>query len=199
MIKSIQVLLFFLLCFLFACNTNYVPKPRGYPRIEFPEKAYIAFDPADCPFSFEYPVYANITRDSLHLDAIMEDPCWLNISIPSLLGTIHMSYKKLGERNKLEDLLDDTHFMTFKHVVKAEFIDQGYISNRENDLYGLYYEVGGNAASPFQFYLTDSLSHFVRGALYFYTTPNADSLKPVIEFVRKDIDHLISTFHWKQL
>ncbi|MCH8902608.1 MAG: gliding motility lipoprotein GldD [Bacteroidetes bacterium] len=179
-----------------GCERDYTPKPKGYPRVFLPEKSYVTFDIEECPFTFQYAAYSEIDRNVSFFNMGEGIDCWLDIKYPAFQGTIHLSYKPLNDSIKLSSLLDDTHFLTFKHTVKADYIDEGYISTA-NNVFGLYYDVGGNAASPFQFFLTDSVNHFLRGALYFYTTPNVDSLKPIIEFVKVDIYKFIDTFEWK--
>ncbi len=181
--------------FFLCCQSNYTPKPKGYYRITFPAKAYKEYTCDSCPFTFEYPVYANITRDEKFFDTKPENPCWLNINFAGLNGTIYLSYKVINKKNTLEKLINDSHELTFKHTIKADYIDETPISNSHN-VRGIFYEVGGNAASSVQFFLTDSTKNFIRGALYFNSVPNADSLKPVIAFVKADMIHLFNTFQW---
>jgi gliding motility-associated lipoprotein GldD len=174
-----------------SCNETYTPKPRGYFRIDLPEHEYIPFD-TTFPYAFEYPVYATVSPDPFSL----EEPYWLNIEFPEYKGIIHLSYKKVD--GNLREYLDDSYQFVMKHIPKASAIDDSIILDRERNLYGLVYQIDGmGAASPSQFFVTDSVEHFVRGALYFELVPNNDSLAPVIDFLRKDIEHLLSTFTWK--
>ncbi len=176
--------------FIAACKNDYYPKPRGYFRIDLPEKEYIVFD-STFPYSFEYPAYANITRNKNN-----GDPNWINIEFPQFKGTLHLSYKVVS--GNLTDYLEDTRKMVMKHISKTSGIENRVFENPENNVYGLTYHIGGiAAASPHQFYLTDSTKHFVRGALYFNVVPNNDSLAPVIDFLKEDINHMIETFEWK--
>lgn len=180
---------------LVSCGEEvYTPKPKGYPRILFPERGYTLYEGSFCPFSFQAPVYAKIVRDTLYFDEKPEHPCWLNVNIPSLNATIHLSYKSV-QGNSLAKLLEDMHKMTYKHAIRADYIEDQYIST-SNGTFGLLYNVGGNAASSYQFFLTDSSQHFIRGALYINATPNADSLAPVVQFLKQDIDQLINTLEW---
>jgi gliding motility-associated lipoprotein GldD len=172
------------------------PKPKGYYKIELPDKSYQQYTSEVCPFSFEYPEYAEVQQDSAFFDRNPPNPCWLNLSFPQFSGTIHISYKKIGEGEALVNLIEDMHELTFKHTLKAEYIDKRRIRGDEENVTGLMYEVGGNAASSTQFFVTDSANHFLRGALYFSTTPNEDSLAPVVNFVKKDIQHMVKTFQW---
>jgi len=188
----------FLLCILLsACQSAYTPKPKGYFKITFPEHQYREYHPADCPFSFEYPVYSEVVKDTVFFDTIPENPCWMNITFPEFNGIVFLSYKDINSNNSLSKLIEDTHTLTYKHTVKADYIDEGRIST-PNHVYGLYYVVGGNAASNIQFFVTDSTKHFIRGALYFNNTPNADSIAPVLNFVKQDINHIISSIKWNE-
>ncbi len=178
---------------LVSCSQDYTPKPRGYFRIDFPEKSYRSFDSISFPFAFDYPVYAKITPDPQRLS----EKYWINVVAPAFKATIHISYLSLNN-DKLSALLEDSHTLLYKQSIKADAIDESRIYSPEKKVYGLLYDVKGNAASPVQFYLTDSLHHFVRGALYFYTVPNQDSLAPVVAFEREDVLKLIHSFHWKK-
>lgn len=174
----------------------YTPKPKGYFRIELPEKAYQRFADSKCPYSFEFPVYSKVERHNTFFGEDISDSCWLDIVIPELTGEIHLSYKDISKDNTLEKLIEDAHKMAYKHTVRADYIDESVI-NTPNGLGGMLYELGGNAASNIQFYVTDSTSHFLRGSLYFGASPNQDSLAPVIKFVRADMVHLIETLRWQ--
>lgn len=191
---------FLFLCIILganACEQAYTPKPRGYFNISFPAKEYRVFDKPGYPYTFEYPVYANITQDSSFFGETPENPYWINVEFPSLNGKIYMSYKEIGKHNNtLEKLVNDAFKMTYKHTYKADYIDEKDI-HTPNGVSGLFYEVGGNAASAKQFFATDSSSHFLRGALYFDATPNADSLTPVHKFLQEDMLHLVETLRWK--
>jgi len=173
------------------------PKSRAYPRVIYPDRGYQAYSNANCPFVFEYPSYSSLKKDEKFFDAPTENDCWLDIHLKPFNGDIHLSYKTISKENSLAQLVEDMHKMTSKHVVKADFIDDFPIQT-PNEVGGMFFEVGGNTASAIQFYLTDSTQHFVRGALYFRSTPNADSLAPIVDFVRKDLRHLISSFEWKE-
>ena len=178
-----------------SCNgDHYFPKPRGFFRIDLPAREYRSFD-STFPFRFEYPVYAKITFD----EYTRREHYWLNIEYPAYKGKIHLSYKDVRSSG-LSSLIEDSRSMVYKHAPKAIGIKESIVTNRINKIYGTVYTIEGrDAASPFQFFVTDSTHHFLRGALYFYTTPNNDSLQPVINFIIDDIDHLIGTLEWKDL
>jgi gliding motility-associated lipoprotein GldD len=189
--KKIFVSLILMAVILVACDETYSPKPRGYFRIEMPEHDYIPFD-TNFPYAFEYPSYATIGPDPF----TPEEPYWLNINFPEFKGKIHLSYKEV-DGNLLEYIEDSREFV-MKHIPKASGIEDSLILDRDKKLYGLVYNIDGmGAASPCQFFVTDSTCHFVRAALYFDVVPNNDSLAPVIDFLKKDIEHLLATFRWK--
>jgi len=179
---------------LTACEDEddkiYSPKPRGYFKIDFPEKKYISFD-TTCPYRFEIPAYATISNDK-HKNA---EPCWYNISFPKFGATIHLSYKAVN--NDLNVFLEDSRNFAIRHQIKATGLDESLVIRDSAKVYGLVYDIAGNTASSVQFYLTDSTHHFLRGALYFDAVPNIDSLKIVIDFLREDILHLVKTCEWK--
>ncbi len=180
---------------LSACNSNYVPKPRGYFKIDFPEKKYQVFDKPGYPYTFEYPVYASVLKDSLFFGEATENPWWINIDFPQFQGRMYISYKEIG-KNKFDTLLNDAFKMTSKHSTKAVSIDDSLMVT-PNGVHGLFFNVGGDVATANQFFLTDTTKHFLRGALYFNTTPNADSLGIVNSFLVADMKHLINTFKWR--
>jgi gliding motility-associated lipoprotein GldD len=174
---------------------DYIPKPRGYFQIDFPEKKYISFNQTGYPYTFDYPTYATVEKDTLFFNEKTENPWWININFHDLGGKIYLSYKQIGPNQTLAKLLEDSYQMSHYHTKRADYINEPEF-HTANNVHGIYYDVGGNAASAFQFYATDSTKHFLRGALYFDTTPNVDSLKPVNQFLRADIEHLIQTLKW---
>ena len=192
-INWVQHLFFFtgLILLVEACSEAPVPRPRGYFRIDMPEKSYTVLDSV-FPFTFEYPSYTIITHDPFAPD----NPFFINIDYPAFKGSIHLSYKNVD--NNLVELLEDTRTLVLKHIPKATAIREETIMDPEHHLFGMTYDIrGSGTASPYQFFLTDSTRHFLRGALYFKVSPNNDSLAPVIDFITQDIDHLMETFRWK--
>jgi gliding motility-associated lipoprotein GldD len=182
---------------LASCRPEtYIPKPRGYARIDTPEHAYQRFDRPDFPYTFEYPVYGSISKDSLLGGRKADNPYWINIDFPTLGGVIYLSYKQIDAGHSLDKLLYDAHEMSYFHTKRADFINAPAF-HTEHGVHGVVYNVGGNAASSYQFFATDSTAHFLRGSLYFNTTPNADSLKPVTDFLHTDIEHLLGSLRWK--
>ena len=187
--------LVFPLLFLFSvisCKQEYIPKPHGFFRIDFQEKTYHKFDSAGLPFNFEIPDYSKIVPD----DERFAEPFWFNLKIPAHKAELNLSYKKI--ENNLGQLTEDSRKLAYKHDVKADAINEKIYVNPAKKVYGTIYLIEGNAASPLQFYLTDSTHNFLRGALYIREVPNIDSLRPVIDFLTPDIIRLIETTEWKK-
>ncbi len=183
-------LLFFLVSIVVmqSCTQSYVPKPKAYPKINFPDKNYIVFSD-NCPFEFEVPDYAQIAKES--------NDCWQNIHFEPFNATLFLSYFSLNNQNTLAELSEDSRALVFKHSVKASSINEVLVNNEKVNVFGKVYFIGGNTASSLQFYLTDSTNHFLRAALYFNSEPNIDSIRPVLEYINKDVEHLINTIQWK--
>jgi gliding motility-associated lipoprotein GldD len=187
--KNSRPLFLVLIVFVISCGPTPTPKPRAFFRIDLPDKEYQLFN-AGYPYSFEYPVYAEINKDL----SPQAEPWWLNIDIPQFRAQIHLSYKQVN--NNLAEYLDDTHKLLHTHIPKATGIREDMVINTEKQVYGVIYHIRGlGVASTCQFYVTDSTKHFLRGALYFNVIPNNDSLAPVID-LKADIDHLVSTLKW---
>jgi gliding motility-associated lipoprotein GldD len=181
---------------LAACNSDYTQKPRGYFKIELPAKQYQAFDQPGFPYSFEYPVYGQVVKDSLFFEEKAENPYWINIDFPRFNARIHISYKQIGSNN-FDSLVNDAFTMSYKqHTYRATAIQPEPFTTA-NGVDGVFFTLKGNAATSNQFFATDSTQHFLRGALYFGVTPNEDSLGPVNAFLREDLKHLINTLRWK--
>jgi hypothetical protein len=200
---------------LASCNSPYVSKRKSYYKIDLPKRSYVKFDRPDFPYSFEYPVYANIIQDTTYFDASPENPYWINIDFPTLNARVFLSYKIIGGHadykikqangqykdslgiNNFDIMVNDAFTLTNKNDVISNSIKDSLI-HTPNGLTGIFFKVGGNAATAKQFFLSDTTKNFIRGALYFDVTPNVDSLKPVEDFLQGDLDHIISTFQWKK-
>lgn len=199
--KAIYIFLFILLAtvaylfYQYQSFKDYVPKPKAYHQIILPKKEYRKGVINPCPFNFEYPKYAKILKDSLYFNEKQINPCWLDVKFKNLNGTIHLSYEAINSEKDFIKFINDAHKLTYKHTIKAESIEERKVTTK-NNVGGLIYDVEGNAASNIQFYLTDTNNHFIRGSLYFNNLPNADSIAPVVKFVKEDMIHLIQTFKW---
>lgn len=189
-----------LLCFVFlfvvcSCNSDYTIKRRGYFKISFPEHKYQVFDRPGYPYTFEYPVYASVVKDAAFFEDSTSNPYWINIDFPRFNGRIYISYKEVGKTD-INKLVNDAFTMTYKNTSKATEITDSPM-HTPNGVSGMFFNVAGNAATAKQFFITDSVKHFLRGALYFDATPNEDSLAVVNEFLQVDMKHLINTLKWK--
>lgn len=211
-INLIGLYLFFLLLVV-SCNSPFTPRERGYYRIDFPERSYRLFNDPGYPYTFEYPVYGQITRDSSFFEDNPDNPYWINLDFPQFNGRVYLSYKSIGGssvykvksengyrdsvvRNTFDGLREEAYRMTYKHTLKASgIVDSAFQTT--HGIPGIYFKVEGNAATSRQFYVTDSLRHFLRGALYFNSAPNSDSLSIVNDFLEQDMRHLIETLVWK--
>ena len=175
-----------------ACKPPvHTPKPRGYFQIALPEHQYQVFDSSSYPYSFEYPVYGQIVHQPALSTNEPESPYWINIEFPEVGGKIYVSYKPVTSKSVLPTLIEDMYRMTFNaHDKKADYIEDYYFQDDERRVYGTLYKVTGEAASAYQFFATDSVKHFIRGALYFDVAPNVDSLKPLNDFLKYKCIHI---------
>lgn len=192
-----SIISIFIALILASCKEDYTPKPSGYFQMDLPEHDYRSYENDVCPCTFDIPTYAEVEQEIHFFDEKPDHPCWLNINFPSFNATIYLSYKNIKNRESFEKVIEDGYKMTFKHSQKADFIDEEPIDIPQHDVFGYQFDVGGDAASSTQFFLTDSTHHYVRGALYFKSTPNIDSVLPALEFLKKDMNRLITTLQWK--
>jgi gliding motility-associated lipoprotein GldD len=191
--RSIPFLpLFFILLIGQSCGGDGKPKPKGYPRIEWPEERNFRRTETDCPYSFEIPDNAVLTQKTVK----KEKKCWYDIVYPRYKAQVHLTYKPVD--GDLRKHVRQSHRLAYEHQVKARNIRPESIRHDSTQVYGTRYRIEGNVASNLQFFVTDSSDHFLRGSLYFMTEPNADSLRPVIERIGSDIDHMLRTFRWKE-
>lgn len=189
-IFRLSLLLMLLSAVFPSCREDHSPRPRGYYRIAFPSKSYRLLD-KPLPYSFLIPEYSIVTPDLLNL----AEKEWITLEIPANHAQIHISYKKID--HNLARLIEESRTLVYNHSGKASSIDEKLFLNPAAKTYGTMYTLKGNAASPMQFYLTDSVSHFLRGALYIKEIPNYDSLKPVIQFLSGDVIKLIESTKWE--
>jgi gliding motility-associated lipoprotein GldD len=186
----ILILLFVIL--LMGCRRDYSPKPIGYNRLILPEASYRPL-PDSLPYTFEYSRHARLLDDSSSIN----ERYWVEIFYPDLNATIHVTYKSVGNDQKLlEEFLNDAYTLTAKHQVKAHAIDEAIITTPSGKT-AVVAELEGEVPSQFQFTMTDSSKNFLRGALYFNTQVQNDSLAPAIDYMKKEIMHLINTLEWK--
>lgn len=172
-----------------SCEDDlYMPKPKSYFRIDLPDKKYVNAV-LDAPLEFEKPLFSVIENLSPSGDKF-------NLVYPLNKAKIHFSYFGI-EKQEFQSYVEDAYNYAYQHNIKASAIQTKSYAIDSTSVYGLLYDLKGNVASPIQFIVTDSTTHFLRGALYFEHRPNADSIAPVLEYITKDIDHLYNTIHWK--
>ena len=178
--------------FLASCEENYPPKPQAYTRVSLPDPTYLltAGENWNCPYEFEYSAQSAMTIDPRY----QSKTCWYNLYYPGFRATIHLTYSPV--EGDLSEQIEEARKLAMKHIAKATKILENPIQNDSAGVYGLKYSFRGETASDVQFFLTDSSSHFLRGSLYFSVKPNKDSLSPIIDYVDRDIDHLIKTLRW---
>jgi gliding motility-associated lipoprotein GldD len=204
------------LLFFTACNSTYTSKKKGYFNISLPEHSYQSFDNPSFPYAFEYPLYSRLMKDSTYFEDNPENEYWINVDFPDYQARLFLSYKQVGGKalfknkqpdgtyrdsigiNRFDRMVNDAFNLTNKNDIVASSIEDSLMQTPRG-LHGIFFNVGGNAATAHQFFLTDTVRHFIRGALYFEATPNADSIRPVQDFLRQDVFHLINTFRWKNL
>ncbi|HSV88395.1 MAG TPA: gliding motility lipoprotein GldD [Bacteroidales bacterium] len=185
--------IFLVMLVFLSCQQPHTPKPRAYFRIDLPEKEYNTFD-ADFPYSFEIPVYGSLMPQA----GTNSLPYWADIVFPEFRATIHLTYKAVANMHNLNTLMEDSREFASRHIPKATAINEEMIFDEQRRVFGVLYQIQGkDVASPLQFFVTDSLNHFLRGSLYFNVTPNNDSLAPVIRFLEYDIRHILETLHWE--
>jgi gliding motility-associated lipoprotein GldD len=193
--KILFILVSFVTLGFIACNSKFTPKETGYPAITVPKKEYISNAVNGLPYAFDIPSYAVVDKNVAYMGVDQQKAGWMNLKFPSLNATLYISYNAV-QKDKLDVLVRDAYNFANNHSNKASFIEDSAFENPIG-LQGVFFHLGGDVASPYQFFITDSSRHFLRGALYFDTTPNADSLAPVIDFLYQDLKQLVHTFHWK--
>ncbi len=176
-----------------SCTTDYQPKPKGYNRLILPKADYQLL-PDTLPYQFEYSKSARLLKDT----SWISERHWVEIYYPELKANIHITYKQLrGREAVLKELLNDAYNLTAKQQIKANAIDE-LITKTPFGKTAVIAEIAGEVPSQFQFTMTDSSKNFLRGALYFNTRVQNDSLAPAIEFMKKETLHLINTLQWKR-
>ena len=192
-VNTKSVFLGFCLLALLGCREEFTPKPKGYNRIDLPVPKYQPLREAH-PYFFEYSAYSRILADSSR-GAL---PHWINVYYPRYNANVQLTYRTIGQDPKiLNSLLEDARRLTIKHQIKAEAIEEAVLKTPKG-LTATVAELSGEVPSQFQFYVTDSTRHFFRGALYFRTATANDSLAPVIDYIKKDIIHMLNTLEFQK-
>lgn len=179
------------LALLISSCGQYTPKPHGYPRIEYPEKKYVTVNP-DCPFSLTIPTYSSLQKDTKD-DA---NPCWYNLRYLPFDATLHLTYREFSSIEELDSLTEDAYTMAMKHTIKAiEIRELDQIDTASGNMI-MKYDLFGNTATPFNFYVTDGKKHFLRGSFYFNNSTATDSVAPIYAFLKEDMEKMIADVRW---
>jgi gliding motility-associated lipoprotein GldD len=181
----ILVVLAFVLM-LFSCKDEVTIKPAAQLRLEYPTPAY-DLAVTECPYTFQKNAHATLE---------VKNNCWINLEYPEMNATIYVTYQKV--RNNIDSLLYDAQKLTYEHNIKAQSIFEQPRVDTLNNVYGMFYAIDGNAATQSQFYVTDSVNHFVTGSLYFKAKPNFDSIYPAVMYLRNDIRSIMETIGWEE-
>lgn len=174
-----------------SCKKDFQPKPLGYNRLILPEPAY-RLSPDSLPYQFEYSMHARFLNDT----SWVRDKHWVEVYYPELKANIHITYKRINNLKELKEYFNDSFVLTSKHQIKANAIDEIVVKTPSGKTATIA-ELDGEVPSQFQFTITDSTKHFLRGAVYFFTKVNNDSLSPAIDYMKKDAMHLVNTVQWK--
>ncbi|MCB4797973.1 gliding motility lipoprotein GldD [Neotamlana laminarinivorans] len=192
MIKYTYIIL---LVICFSCNEDYKPKPKAQLRLDFPETNYVTTN-LDLPFTFD----KNLIAEKIKIKPLKSTTksYGLNLEYPALKGTIFITYKAIeNNQQNLKDYLKDAQKFTLEHTQKADEIPAYPYEDSSRKVYGLLSEVKGDVASPAQFYVTDSINHFITGSVYFYAKPNYDSIYPAAQYLQNDVKRLMESLQWK--
>lgn len=177
----------FFLVLLFAnCKDAVLPKPKAVLQLEYPQAQYKTITTC-CAYTFDINTLATLKENN---------DSSLAVNYPLMKASIYLTYKKI--EGNIRSLLIDAQKLTYEHVIKADRISPKEYINLQEKVYGMFYEVSGNAASQSQFYVTDSTNHFVTGSLYFYAKPNYDSLLPAAVYLQNDMKRIVESLRWKK-
>ena len=179
------ILLACIALFCMGCKKELLPKPNGQLRLDYHEASYAHFENS-CPVTFDLNEAAIIKS---------KPDCGFTINYPKMKATIYMSYKPV--KNNIDVLLRDAQKLTYEHVIKADDILEQPFINKDHDVYGMFYQVNGNAATNAQFYVTDSTKHFLDCSVYFYAKPNFDSVMPAASYIKNDMRRIMESLRWK--
>ena len=183
-ITSIALFSAVLICVI-SCKDDVLPKPASQLRLDYPVAEYAKYE-TNCPFTFDVNTVGKVKQNG---------GCDLSIDYPKMKATIYLTYKPVN--NNIDSLLRDAQKLTYKHVVKADDIIEQPFANVKDNVFGMFYQVNGNAATNTQFYVTDSTKHFIECSVYFYAKPNFDSIMPATSYVRNDLQNLMESLRWK--
>lgn len=181
-----SVFVLFSMLLLFSCEDEVTVKPAAMLRLEYPVPSYTQ-SATNCYYSFQKNTLSNLET---------KQRCGMNLEYPFMNATVYLTYQAV-KGNNLDSLLYDAQKLTYEHNKKAQAIFEQPRADSINKVYGMFYAIDGNAATQSQFYVTDSINHFVTGSLYFNAKPNYDSIYPAVMYLRNDIRHIMETITWE--
>ncbi|MGB0522728.1 MAG: gliding motility lipoprotein GldD [Flammeovirgaceae bacterium] len=193
--KYLSVAFIFILCACSGGEQTFLPKPKGYHRLEMPDHEYVQLA-GDYPYTFELSKHTVVEPDKHFLAR----PSWIEIKYPQFGAEVDISYKPIAQQlDSLNGFIATSHKLTRKHSVKASSIEEYQArGGKKGELHAMVFELDGEVPSHFHFYAHDSTAHFLRAALYFNTSEKNDSLKPIIEYIKYDMMHMLNTLEWKE-
>lgn len=188
--KSISCFVIFLLtsAMIISCSDDYSVKPIGQLRLDYPDAVYKNFE-SDCPYSFEYSIFS--------IEKPKEKPCWLILNYPEMKANLYLTYYPISGKDDLAIKIKDSEKLVQNQTIKASYISPREFNFDDHKVYGTLFELGGDSAINLQFHATDSTRNLLTGSVYFSTPPKYDSLQPAIQYLKKDVVHLIETLKWK--
>lgn len=173
---------------LISCKEDYNIKPIGEVRLEYPQAVYKKFD-SDCPYTFEYSKFSKELKK--------DKECWYVLNYPKMKANIYLTYFPINGKEDLATKIKDSEKFVHEQTVKANYISPREFTFKDKKVYGTLFELGGDTAINLQFHATDSTKNLISGSVYFSTPPKFDSLQPAINYLKKDVMHLIETLEWK--
>ncbi len=195
----VRVLILFPVIFVLSCTNVQIsqPRPHQYPRIIFPQKQFEEYQNSECPFTIQIPTYATVRQKEFLFETIPAGQCWFDIVIDSFKATIHCSYYNFESEQEFGALINDAFNLASKHNIKASFREELFVENQFGAS-GLIFKISGPVATPYQFFMTDSTRHFLRGSLYYDVQVKPDSVAPVTDFLKQDIDNILASLQWTE-
>ncbi|MFY7670532.1 gliding motility lipoprotein GldD [Tenacibaculum sp. MEBiC06402] len=181
-----RYILMLLILVIVSCGGEVIPKPKAYLSLQYPQKEYKKITEKR-PYTFEIPASTKIEKLPKN---------WLKIRYPKLRASVDITYRPI--QDNLKELLMEADKLVFEHTIKADNISSRDYSNDEKKVYGKLYDISGNAASQVQFHVTDSVKHFLKASLFFYSKPNYDSVLPAVDYIKQDMIKMMESLEWKE-
>lgn len=185
--------IFIIFIVFFSCENYFLPKESAYLRLDYPKPEYELIDDKEFPFFFEANSRLSEISD---IDINLESIDFI-INYNQLNAQINFQYKNVNSKEKLNAYILDLKTAIETHSMMANSVKIKDYSLKEKNIFGRIFDLSGSVASPYQFYLTDSINNIISGFLYFNIKPNYDSILPAINYIENDIIYLIESFDWK--